>query len=418
MPIRIAIDAFRANPLRTVLATLGVIIGVASLVAVLALGDGFEASMRRMVSEDGRLQTVVASSRVVDNIAGERVARAQVARLMEADLVGLRKSLGDEVHGPVDADLRVMGVAWTGPEDWATRSKIRAVPVFGSTAPSDTGSPVPLSHGRFFAQHDADASSPVIVVSDSLARHIAGGEPSAALGRPIQLGGRQFTVIGVADSSAPQARQRGVFAAMPLSLALESMAPSPTGHMPLLQLKAERMEDVIPAKESLERWLASRFGAGWADSVIVQSYEKEAGKGAQGILMFKLFMGFITGISLVVGGIGIMNVLLASVTERTREIGIRRAVGAKQRDILVQFLAESVLVSMVGGAIGTVLGVSAAYVATMIMEQRAMAEVSPGFSGSTLLVVVIAASTVGILFGTYPAMRASRLSPIDALRHE
>ena len=418
MPIRIAIDAFRANPLRTVLATLGVIIGVASLVAVLALGDGFETTMRRMVAADGRLQTVTASPRAVDNVAGERVSRARVARLTEADLVSLRTALAAEVAGPVDANLRIMGVAWTGAAEWAAVAKVPAVPVFGSSAPaSGSAPPVRVAHGRFFTQADVDAGSAVAVVSDSLARHVA-GEPAAATGRTIVLGGAPVTIVGVVDTAAPEAKRRGVFAAMPVSLALRLIAPSPSGHHPLLQLKAERMEDVIPAKRSLEKWLAGRFGAGWADSVVVQSYEKEAGQGAQSILLFKLFMGFITGISLVVGGIGIMNVLLASVTERTREIGIRRAVGAKKRDILVQFLAESVLVSLVGGAIGTMLGMAAALVATMIMAQRAMAEVTPGFSGSTLLVVLIAASTVGIVFGTYPAMRASRLSPIDALRHE
>ena len=417
MPLRIAIDAFRANPLRTTLATLGVIIGVASLVAVLALGDGFETTMRRMIAADGRLQRVIASPRTSDVVAGERVARTQVTRLGDVDVHAVRRTLRAEIRGPVEANLRLVGVARTGDAPWAVRAKLPAIPVIGTSAPADNASVVFMRHGRFLSQTDVDAGAPVAVVSDSLARMVA-GRAAAAVGTTIELGGRPVTVVGVVHADAPEAKQRAVFAAMPLAIAEESFVPVPAPRAPLLELKAAHMEDVIPAKLALERWLAGRVGAAWRDSITVQSYEREAEQGAKGILLFKVFMGFITGISLVVGGIGIMNVLLASVTERTREIGIRRAVGARRRDILVQFLAESVLVSMVGGAVGTIVGMVAAVVGTTVMQRMTTTEVNPGFSGSTLLIVVTAATLVGVVFGTYPALLASRLTPIDALRHD
>jgi putative ABC transport system permease protein len=135
--------------------------------------------------------------------------------------------------------------------------------------------------------------------------------------------------------------------------------------------------------------------------------------------MFKLFMGAITGISLLVGGIGIMNVLLSSVTERTREIGIRKAAGARDRDILSQFLAESVAISSLGSLIGLALGISGAYGITAGIRRFSQAPaLYASISWSTVVVAAVAAVVVGLTFGTYPARRAARLSPIDAIRHE
>ncbi|MGH7670552.1 MAG: ABC transporter permease, partial [Gemmatimonadaceae bacterium] len=142
------------------------------------------------------------------------------------------------------------------------------------------------------------------------------------------------------------------------------------------------------------------------------------GQVQQGMLLFKLLMGALTGISLLVGGIGIMNVLLASVAERTREIGIRRATGARRREIMMQFLAESVAISGAGAVLGAGLGVAAAYTVTAIMRMRTRATVYAGLSWSTLIVAALAALAVGIGFGLYPAIKAARLSPIDAIRHE
>ncbi|HEX9165729.1 MAG TPA: FtsX-like permease family protein, partial [Gemmatimonadales bacterium] len=138
----------------------------------------------------------------------------------------------------------------------------------------------------------------------------------------------------------------------------------------------------------------------------------------QGMLIFKLLMGAITGISLLVGGIGIMNVLLASVAERTREIGIRKATGARRRDVLLQFLAESVAITGLGSVVGVLLGLAGAFGVTAIMRARTEAVIYAAFTWGTVAIAVAAAVTVGIAFGIYPALRAARLSPIDAIRHE
>ena len=138
----------------------------------------------------------------------------------------------------------------------------------------------------------------------------------------------------------------------------------------------------------------------------------------QGILIFKMVMGAFAGISLIVGGIGIMNVLLAGVTERTREIGIRKAIGARQRDILLQFLSESVAISGLGSVLGVALGLAGAFTATAIIRSTADAPLHAAFTWGTVAVAALVSVLVGLAFGTYPALRAARLSPIEAIRHE
>jgi len=175
---------------------------------------------------------------------------------------------------------------------------------------------------------------------------------------------------------------------------------------------------VKAVQEGVQRWLTARLGPDWADKARVQTNMARVNQTERAILVFKLFLGAITGISLLVGGIGIMNVLLASVIERTREIGVRKAIGARRRDLLAQFLLESVTIAGLGSLLGTLLGFASAMGVTAVMRERFDAPVYAAFSWGTLLVSAGAAIVVGVTFGIYPALRAARLSPIEAIRHE
>jgi putative ABC transport system permease protein len=204
---------------------------------------------------------------------------------------------------------------------------------------------------------------------------------------------------------------------VPLGLGAAVMAPGEAARPRTLVLKAKKVEEVDAVRAAAGTWLTGRYGR-WETRFEIGTDKARSEQMKQGFLLFKLFLGAIAAISLLVGGIGIMNVLLASVTERTREIGIRKAVGARRRDIVLQFLSESVAITGSGSLIGLLLGVAAAFGITAAMRASLSAPIHAGLSLSTFLVAAASAVIVGLSFGTYPAIRASRLSPIDAIRHE
>jgi putative ABC transport system permease protein len=225
-------------------------------------------------------------------------------------------------------------------------------------------------------------------------------------------------VVGIEESVAGERPYLTI--AVPLSRADALMASPTTPRAPMLALNVARLEDVLLVKEKAEAW-ADRRDPDWRakDRVTVASTGLDRLVAMnQGILVFKILMGAFTAISLIVGGIGIMNVLLAAVAERTKEIGVRKAAGARRRDIIVQFLAESVVISMAGAVIGVILGIAGAYLVTYIMRVQTMAQVYAAVTWTTLAVAMGAAILVGLAFGTYPALKAASLSPVDAMRYE
>jgi putative ABC transport system permease protein len=403
---RIGVAALRMNPLRTVLATLGVIVGVGSLVAVLSLGDGMETYARREVATATGAQNVYVTPVTYDTMDGMRVPREDFPRFGAADA-----ALAARVAGVGSASLNYSGTTLVRGD---SAGRERAARVTAALANTLEFYGAELAAGRFFTEEEVAANAPVAVISHNLAREFApANDAGAMVGRAIRFRGVPHTVVGVMKG---REGEEGFAAYVPLPAGPAVMAPGEAERARTLVLRAATVEQVDSARAATERWLAARYGSAAEFDVATDKARSE--EMARGFLIFKVFMGAIAGISLLVGGIGIMNVLLASVTERTREIGIRKAVGARRRDIVMQFLAESVAITGSGSALGLVLGLLVAFTVTGVMRATLDVPMYAAVSFSTLAVAALSAIIVGLTFGTYPALRAARLSPIDAIRHE
>jgi putative ABC transport system permease protein len=405
--LRIGTAALRINPLRTFLSTLGVIIGVAALVAVLSLGDGMERTARERIGTTSDLQSMSVASRTVENTDGDFFPLADTLALTAAEIQAMGALPGAETTW-----ISLEGRSEVRVPDSGVRRMARVRAMRGTAMPESS-----VVHGRALGPSDDSAAAKTVVISHLLARRLTPDRAAipSLVGQPLLVLGDTLQIVGIL---ARQAADMIPAVHLPYATAELLLTRSTGKALPAVIVRARSIEQVAPTKAGIEGILARRTPE-WRRQFEIATYEGRAAQVAQGILIFKLLMGAITGISLLVGGIGIMNVLLASVSERTREIGIRRATGATRRDILLQFLSESVAISGFGSVVGIILGLVGAFGITAAIRQFSSAGfVQASFSWGSVLAAAASSILIGLLFGMYPARRAAWLSPIDAIRHE
>jgi putative ABC transport system permease protein len=391
--------ALRQNPLRSLLSVLGLVIGVAALVGILALADGMERYAREQIGTTTDFQNISITPRTLEQIDGVTLRRHEIVAPTLEDAASLADHLGEGA---------VVVLTQQRPAEITFDTLRTAALLFAADAGFWSLGSVEVQSGRLFTGADVEAARPALVLSAALAERL-GGNAASLIGRQIQIGGANAEIVGVlsADHGRP-AEAYGPYTAF--STASEQRPAS-------FYVRALRAEEVATVADRVKVWLDERFAEGKA-AFTVSTNEARTRQIREGMLLFKLVFGLITGISVVVGGVGVMNVLLVTVTERTREIGIRKAVGARRRDIQRQFLAEALTVAGVGSAIGLIVGLVGVFALIPVIRYFTDVPFNAAITGQTLLLVSGLAIGVGVLFGTYPAARAARLDPVEAMRHE
>jgi putative ABC transport system permease protein len=400
---RTAVDALNTNKMRAILTTLGIIIGVAAVITLLAIGNGVSNSIESEIQGIGsNLVTIITD---YDNSDGyPSLSRGDVAAIEDPYYVPSVKRVAAEVQG-------TQQVLRGGRETRVT--------VAGVTANYASVRNLTVQEGDWMTTDDVDSSARVAVLGHATAQDLF-PDSEYPLGQVVRIRGIQYRVVGVLAEKGglgPMSQDDQVYIPLTTAQARLYIRRTRSGErkVDIVYAEAVNRDEMDRATEQIKNVLRDRHDIAYlADDDFTVISQTEI-LDAFGMIMasLNLFLGAIAGISLLVGGIGIMNIMLVSVTERTREIGIRKAVGALRRDILMQFLLESLLLSLVGGLLGIALGFTAAAVIGNLS-----ADLTPHVDLGTVLMSFSFAAAVGLIFGIYPAWRASSLRPIEALRYE
>jgi putative ABC transport system permease protein len=394
----IALQNIRSNPLYTFLSTLGVIIGVASLVAILALGDGLEETGRKQIENTTSVQIISVSPKKYDFINEVRVPRDSKFTFT----IPHARDIESEIKEWGFAELTAQSSRKVSYRDSSLGVYIQAT-LENAVRFRDLE-----IEGAYFTSEHIERKSFSTVLTKALAKSWS-PNPELLIGDSIKIEGNFYEVIGIIDTG-----EKDLQAFIPFST-YQQYINNP--NEPSLLLKSIEVENVPKIKKIVEEWFNDNIEEG-KEAVSISTYQARVEQLTQGILIFKLVMGAITGISVLVGGIGVMNVLLISVKERTREIGIRKATGAKKKDIVLQFLSESVTISMVGSLAGWVVGILGVFGLVEVINHLTDFNFNAALQPGAILLIVIIAIFVGVVFGTYPAWKAANLTPVDAIRHE
>ncbi len=404
--VRIAMRSLSANKLRSSLTMLGIIIGVTAVIAMLSIGRGAQAAITNQINSIGTNLLYIRPGAPVQN--GVRAAEGSAATLTMEDGTAI-SSVSNVVAVAPEVDsfgqMAYMGNNTNGRIVGVTPDYLNAL----------NGS---VADGDFVSSSNVTARSAVAVLGAGVAQTLFDtGEP---VGQSIRINGQQFRVIGVMTAQGGTGflnQDNQVF--VPITTAMSRLSRGGRfgagNSVQVLNVKITDPSAQTQVIQDISQILDQRHHV-VQDDFTIQSQQDILNTASQVTGTLTIFLGGVAAISLIVGGIGIMNIMLVSVTERTREIGIRKAVGARKRDILAQFLTEATILSLSGGIIGIILG---ALIARLISGiQLGSSSISTVVDPDAVILAVLFSAGVGLFFGSYPASRAAGLHPIDALRYE
>jgi len=396
--IKVAFKSLLVNKLRTFLAMLGIIIGVGAVISMLAMGAGAQKRvMERIASMGTNLLSVRPGQR---GLRGRMIDISQRLKLSDAG------AILDTVPGVYQVCPVVRGNNQLKYFNKNTQSN-----VIGSSITYFPIRNFEIAKGRSFTEGEVERTARVAVLGSTTAENLF--EESDPIGETIKIGGINFSIIGVTKAKGSQGRyDPDDMVIVPYTTAMKQLLGLDYLHeIDIQTFDNADLEEVQEAITALLR-RSHRLLEGAADDFTIRAQAEIVEAASEVSRTFTILLGSIAGISLLVGGIGIMNIMLVTVAERTREIGVRKAIGAKDRDILLQFLIEAIVLTAIGGIIGVALGIGAAQIIAKLTEFFTVVKLT------SILLALSFSAAVGIFFGFYPARSAAMLDPIEALRYE
>jgi putative ABC transport system permease protein len=402
--LKISLRALRVNKMRSALTMLGIIIGVGAVIAMLAVGTGASEKISEQISSIGSNLIIILPGSTTSG--GLRMGMGSQPTLTRDDAEAIQKecSAVQEVAPVLNGAAQIV----YSNQNWSTG-------VYGTTSSMLAIRDWPISSGRSFTEQDIRNATKVAILGQTVVENLFGGiDP---VGQMIRIKKVPFMVIGVLDrkGQSPQGQDQDDTIYIPVTTAQKKIfGTSFPGMVRTIMVKAKSTEDLAVAEKQINELLRQRhhLSARQDNDFTVRNLTQIMQVAEQSTKVMTLLLGAIASVSLLVGGIGIMNIMLVSVTERTREIGIRMAVGAKTWDIRLQFIIEALTLALIGGITGIIIGVGGSKLLSMFAGWSTVV--------STLSVIMAFgfSGLVGIFFGFYPAYKASLLNPIDALRYE